>query len=94
MKTFCVPCSLSTMLALTVLLHAAALALAPLPSVATYGSGGHHAAPARTKYVIAHRGASGKFPEETREAYKQAIKDGADFIECDVVLSKDRCAVT
>jgi glycerophosphoryl diester phosphodiesterase len=39
--------------------------------------------------VIGHRGASGKLPEHTLEAYKQAIADGADFIEPDLVVTKD-----
>jgi glycerophosphoryl diester phosphodiesterase len=39
--------------------------------------------------VIAHRGASGYFPEETLEAYRLAIAMGADVIEPDIVLSKD-----
>lgn len=40
-------------------------------------------------YVIAHRGSSGELPEHTLEAYQRAIDQGADFIECDVVLTKD-----
>lgn len=39
--------------------------------------------------VIAHRGASGERPEHTRAAYELAIDQGADFIEPDLVLSKD-----
>ncbi len=39
--------------------------------------------------VIAHRGASGYLPEHTLEAYKLAIKQGADFIEPDLVMTKD-----
>lgn len=39
--------------------------------------------------VIGHRGASGTFPEHTLEAYKAAIDQGADFIEPDLVLTKD-----
>lgn len=31
----------------------------------------------------AHRGLSGVFPEHTARAYQEAIKAGADFIECD-----------
>lgn len=40
--------------------------------------------------VIAHRGASGYLPEHTLAAYSIAIFQGADFIEPDVVMSKDR----
>ena len=38
-----------------------------------------HADP-RQPIVIAHRGASGERPEETRLAYELAIDEGADFI--------------
>ncbi|GIL42946.1 hypothetical protein Vafri_771 [Volvox africanus] len=38
---------------------------------------------------IAHRGASAELPEHTREAYELAVAEGADFIECDVVLTAD-----
>jgi glycerophosphoryl diester phosphodiesterase len=39
--------------------------------------------------VIAHRGASGYLPEHTLEAKAMAHAMGADFIEQDVVLTKD-----
>ncbi len=39
--------------------------------------------------IIAHRGLSGEFPEHTEAAYMAAIRRGADFIEPDLVLSKD-----
>ena len=39
--------------------------------------------------IIAHRGASGERPEHTIEAYKLAIEQGADFIEPDLVMTKD-----
>jgi glycerophosphoryl diester phosphodiesterase len=39
--------------------------------------------------VIGHRGASGTFPEHTLESYKAAIDQGADYIEPDLVLTKD-----
>ncbi|MFP4502426.1 MAG: glycerophosphodiester phosphodiesterase family protein [Candidatus Hydrogenedentota bacterium] len=39
--------------------------------------------------VIAHRGASGYLPEHTLEAYAYAHALGADFIEPDLVLTKD-----
>src|SRR5438270_13700126 len=39
--------------------------------------------------VIAHRGASAYFPEETIEAYRLAIAMGVDVIEPDLVVSKD-----
>ncbi len=43
----------------------------------------------REPIVIAHRGASAYFPEETLEAYRLAIAMGADVIEPDLVVSKD-----
>lgn len=43
----------------------------------------------RPPIVIAHRGASGERPEHTIAAYRLAIAQGADFIEPDLVLTKD-----
>ena len=39
--------------------------------------------------VIAHRGASGVLPEHSLAAYERAIEMGADFIEPDLVITKD-----
>ena len=39
--------------------------------------------------VFAHRGYSGKYPENTMEAFRGAFAAGADGIELDVQLSKD-----
>lgn len=39
--------------------------------------------------VIAHRGASALLPEHTLAAYRRAIADGADFIEPDLVMTRD-----
>lgn len=39
--------------------------------------------------IIAHRGASGDRPEHTLAAYELAIDKGADFIEPDLVVTKD-----
>jgi glycerophosphoryl diester phosphodiesterase len=46
-------------------------------------------AAAAAPIVIAHRGASGYLPEHTLEAKALAHAQGADFIEQDVVLTKD-----
>lgn len=46
-------------------------------------------APASDPIVIAHRGASGLRPEHTIAAYTLAIEQGADFIEPDLVPTKD-----
>ncbi|MCV7581421.1 glycerophosphodiester phosphodiesterase [Micrococcus luteus] len=40
--------------------------------------------------VIAHRGASAAFPEHTRAAMLHALAVGADGLECDVQLTRDR----
>jgi glycerophosphoryl diester phosphodiesterase len=39
--------------------------------------------------VIAHRGASGYRPEHTLASYELAARQGADFIEPDLVITKD-----
>jgi glycerophosphoryl diester phosphodiesterase len=39
--------------------------------------------------VVAHRGSSGDAPEHTLSAYKRAIEEGADALECDVRLTRD-----
>ncbi|GAA4363732.1 glycerophosphodiester phosphodiesterase [Nocardioides caricicola] len=60
------------------------------PAVAEHGHGpgaghGHRAEP----LVFAHRGASGYRPEHTLAAYQLAIDLGADYIEPDLVSTKD-----
>ena len=49
--------------------------------------------PPKETIVIAHRGASGYLPEHTLESYSLAYGQGANFIEADVVLTKDDKAV-
>jgi glycerophosphoryl diester phosphodiesterase len=44
---------------------------------------------AKSPIVIGHRGASGYLPEHTLESYALAIELGADFIEPDLVATKD-----
>lgn len=43
----------------------------------------------RACVIIAHRGASGYLPEHTLEAYALAVRLGADFIEPDLVMTRD-----
>ncbi|UVO55902.1 glycerophosphodiester phosphodiesterase [Sphingomonas sp. SUN039] len=43
--------------------------------------------------VIAHRGASGERPEHTLASYTLAIEQGADFIEPDLVMTRDHVLV-
>lgn len=44
--------------------------------------------------VIAHRGASGYLPEHTIESYQKAIDQGADYIEPDLVATKDHVLIS
>jgi len=39
--------------------------------------------------IIAHRGSSGERPEHTLASYERAIDQGADFVEPDLVMTKD-----
>lgn len=43
--------------------------------------------------IIAHRGASGERPEHTLASYDRAIDEGADFIEPDLVITRDGALV-
>ena len=43
--------------------------------------------------VIGHRGAAGYRPEHTLEGYALAISQGADYIEPDLVMTKDRVLI-
>ncbi len=44
---------------------------------------------AKDPIIIAHRGASGERPEHTIASYARAIEQGADYIEPDLVLTRD-----
>lgn len=46
-------------------------------------------APYTKPTLIAHRGASGDAPEHTLEAYRLALKQGADYVEPDLQITKD-----
>ncbi|HXP66208.1 MAG TPA: glycerophosphodiester phosphodiesterase family protein [Steroidobacteraceae bacterium] len=43
--------------------------------------------------VIAHRGASGERPEHTLASYRLAIDEGADYIEPDLVMTRDHVLI-
>jgi glycerophosphoryl diester phosphodiesterase len=83
----------------TALLLAAALLVLALSQVAgasrgqervdTGGKGGGR----RLPLVIGHRGASGYRPEHTLASYRLAIEMGADYIEPDLVSTKDHVLV-
>ena len=46
-----------------------------------------------TKKIIAHRGLSGSYPENTLIAFKEALRTQALFLELDIHLSKDQKVV-
>ena len=50
----------------------------------------HKTLSGKNPVIIAHRGASGHRPEYTLEGYRLAAEMGADYIESDLVVSKDR----
>lgn len=71
---------------------AIALATAALLGACATEPGGHSAYPTLNgakPLIIGHRGASGYYPEHTLAGYKKAIELGADFIEPDLVVTKD-----
>jgi glycerophosphoryl diester phosphodiesterase len=73
---------------------AALAVVAAIALAATVGaSGGSSSKPKLKRHeqllVIGHRGASGYRPEHTLAAYKLAIDMGADYIEPDLVSTKD-----
>lgn len=68
------------------------LAIAALASSAMAGQGGKMK-PLSDPIVIGHRGASGERPEHTLASYNLAIDEGVDFIEPDLVLTKDNVFV-
>ena len=59
---------------------------APIPTPSLYQA---NTLNGQDPIVIGHRGASGQRPEHTLEAYALAIEQGADFIEPDLVATKD-----
>lgn len=75
-------------------LACASLTAVLLPSAAladnngTTAANGRHAAKSRP-LVIGHRGTAGYLPEHTLESYALAIELGADYIEPDLVATKD-----
>jgi len=64
---------------------AALLLLAPVAAIGQTGP----VTPLSPPIIIAHRGVSGTRPEHTLASYQLAIEQGADFIEPDLVLTKD-----
>jgi glycerophosphoryl diester phosphodiesterase len=60
--------------------------LLAVPVVSALGGGGGRD---ESPLVIGHRGAAGYLPDHTLEGYELAIKLGADYIEPDLVATKD-----
>jgi glycerophosphoryl diester phosphodiesterase len=77
---------------LSVLL-AAGVALSSVAATAPAGADAPPSSNGRAKFteplVHAHRGASGYRPEHTLAAYRLAVQQGADYIEPDLVMTKD-----
>jgi glycerophosphoryl diester phosphodiesterase len=46
--------------------------------------------PIREMFVVGHRGAPHRFPENTMASFRQALDDGANGLELDLCLTKDR----
>ncbi|ADR37434.1 glycerophosphoryl diester phosphodiesterase [Oceanithermus profundus DSM 14977] len=47
----------------------------------------------RSPLAVGHRGAALFFPEHTREGYLAAVRQGAGFVECDTVPTRDGALV-
>jgi glycerophosphoryl diester phosphodiesterase len=70
----------------------AATLLAAVALVCTMPASAHDQGRARADnapLVIGHRGASGYLPDHTLESYALAIELGADYVEPDIVATKD-----
>lgn len=82
-----VSCSVAPFIFLLLLLGCSARPLYPLPSRRNDKT----KQPLQTfrPYNVAHRGSNGEIPEETAAAYMRAIEEGTDFIETDILASKD-----
>jgi glycerophosphoryl diester phosphodiesterase len=63
--------------------------LAPSTALAKKKHKRHVAKKENSPLVIGHRGASGFVPEHTLQSYRLAIKLGADYVEPDLVATKD-----
>ncbi|MEU4771280.1 glycerophosphodiester phosphodiesterase [Micromonospora sp. NPDC023644] len=74
-------------------LLAAAVAVPTVTASAAPAPAAERARATDRPLVIAHRGASGYRPEHTLEAYRLAIRQGADYIEPDLVATRDGALV-
>jgi glycerophosphoryl diester phosphodiesterase len=69
---------------------AAAAAVLVLIGAAIAAAGGQAPKTASRPWLVAHRGASAYAPENTVPAFRLAADQGADFVEFDLQLTKDR----
>ena len=89
LRTVPVNASVRTLVAAGVLLSGLLNACASTAPPVTPNSSHRRAYGHEGLIVIAHRGASGYRPEHTLAAYGLAIRQGADFIEPDLVATRD-----
>lgn len=68
---------------------AAGAALSALPGLSLAQTNVERLDPATKPLLFAHRGASALRPEHTLASYAKAIADGADYVEPDLVMTKD-----
>ncbi|WP_210179650.1 glycerophosphodiester phosphodiesterase [Bosea sp. PAMC 26642] len=68
---------------------AACLGLAAVNPLPAFAQAASPTLSGQKPLIVGHRGASGYRPEHTLESYKLAIEQGADFIEPDLVVTKD-----
>jgi glycerophosphoryl diester phosphodiesterase len=64
-------------------------ALAIVAAVGPPAAAAHNTRHGKEPLVIGHRGSPGYLPDHTLEGYKLAIQNGADYIEPDLVSTKD-----
>ena len=91
MKRAVLSLSVAVGLALTSTVLASCSSSTDAPSSSTTGatkSSGEHAIVSEP-VVYSHRGASGYRPEHTLAAYRLAVQEGADYIEPDLVMTRD-----
>jgi glycerophosphoryl diester phosphodiesterase len=69
--------------------HLAAILAGALAALASPAALAWATLEGREPLVIGHRGASGYLPEHTVASYTRAIQQGADFIEPDLVMTRD-----
>ena len=74
----------------TLRVSGAAAAALVLIGAALAAAGRQSPGTARRPWLVAHRGASAYAPENTVPAFRLAADQGADFVEFDLQLTKDR----